>query len=48
MDMRIAAQKPFVAINDSGGARIQEGVPSLEGYGGIFYRNTVASVIFRR
>ena len=43
MDMAIAAQKPFVAINDSGGARIQEGVPSLEGYGGIFYRNTVAS-----
>ncbi|MFO7570811.1 MAG: acyl-CoA carboxylase subunit beta, partial [Smithellaceae bacterium] len=43
MDMAIAAKKPFVAINDSGGARIQEGVPSLEGYGGIFYRNTIAS-----
>ncbi|HQK99444.1 MAG TPA: acyl-CoA carboxylase subunit beta [Smithellaceae bacterium] len=43
MDMAIAARKPFVAINDSGGARIQEGVPSLEGYGGIFYRNTIAS-----
>jgi propionyl-CoA carboxylase beta chain len=43
MDMALDAQKPFVAINDSGGARIQEGVPSLEGYGGIFYRNTVAS-----
>ena len=43
MDMAIAAQKPFIAINDSGGARIQEGVPSLEGYGGIFYRNTIAS-----
>ncbi|PKN53287.1 MAG: methylmalonyl-CoA carboxyltransferase [Deltaproteobacteria bacterium HGW-Deltaproteobacteria-13] len=43
MDMAIAAQKPFVALNDSGGARIQEGVPSLEGYGGIFYRNTTAS-----
>jgi propionyl-CoA carboxylase beta chain len=43
MDMAIAAQKPFVALNDSGGARIQEGVPSLEGYGGIFYRNTMAS-----
>jgi len=43
MDMAIAAQKPFVAMNDSGGARIQEGVPSLEGYGGIFYRNTNAS-----
>lgn len=43
MDMAIDAQKPFIAINDSGGARIQEGVPSLEGYGGIFYRNTMAS-----
>jgi acetyl-CoA carboxylase carboxyltransferase component len=43
MDMAIAAQKPFIAINDSGGARIQEGVPSLEGYGGIFYRNTISS-----
>lgn len=43
MDMAIAAQRPFVALNDSGGARIQEGVPSLEGYGGIFYRNTMAS-----
>ena len=43
MDMAIAAQKPFIAINDSGGARIQEGVPSLEGYGGIFYRNTLGS-----
>jgi propionyl-CoA carboxylase beta chain len=43
MDMAIAAQKPFIALNDSGGARIQEGVPSLEGYGGIFYRNTIGS-----
>ena len=43
MDMALDAQKPFIAINDSGGARIQEGVPSLEGYGGIFYRNTLAS-----
>ena len=43
MDMALAARKPFVSINDSGGARIQEGVPSLEGYGGIFYRNSVAS-----
>lgn len=43
MDMATAAQKPFIAINDSGGARIQEGVPSLEGYGGIFYRNSIAS-----
>ncbi|MCE5262326.1 MAG: methylmalonyl-CoA carboxyltransferase [Deltaproteobacteria bacterium] len=43
MDMALDARKPFVALNDSGGARIQEGVPSLEGYGGIFYRNTIAS-----
>ncbi len=43
MDMAVAARKPFIAINDSGGARIQEGVPSLEGYGGIFYRNSLAS-----
>ena len=34
---------PVVAINDSGGARIQEGVNSLAGYGEIFYRNTLAS-----
>ena len=40
MDMALDARKPFVSLNDSGGARIQEGVPSLEGYGGIFYRNT--------
>jgi acetyl-CoA carboxylase carboxyltransferase component len=34
---------PFVGINDSGGARIQEGVDSLRGYGDIFFRNTLAS-----
>ena len=34
---------PIVGINDSGGARIQEGVDSLYGYGSIFYRNTLAS-----
>jgi methylmalonyl-CoA decarboxylase subunit alpha len=34
---------PIIAINDSGGARIQEGVDSLFGYGGIFLRNTHAS-----
>jgi len=43
MDMAMDARKPFIAMNDSGGARIQEGVPSLEGYGGIFYRNTICS-----
>ena len=39
MEMRI----PLVGINDSGGARIQEGVNALAGYGEIFYRNTMAS-----
>ncbi len=34
---------PMIAINDSGGARIQEGVDSLAGYGRIFYNNTMAS-----
>ena len=34
---------PLVGINDSGGARIQEGVDSLAGYGEIFFRNTLAS-----
>jgi methylmalonyl-CoA decarboxylase subunit alpha len=43
MDMAKDAKKPFIAMNDSGGARIQEGVPALEGYGGIFYRNTICS-----
>jgi len=43
MDMAIAARKPFIALNDSGGARIQEGVPALDGYAGIFYRNTQGS-----
>ncbi len=43
MDMAKDAKKPFIALNDSGGARIQEGVPALEGYGGIFYRNTICS-----
>lgn len=43
MDMALDARKPFVSMNDSGGARIQEGVPALDGYGGIFYRNTIGS-----
>ncbi|MEN6332366.1 MAG: acyl-CoA carboxylase subunit beta [Smithella sp.] len=43
MDMALSARKPFIALNDSGGARIQEGVPSLDGYSGIFYRNTIGS-----
>ena len=34
---------PVIALNDSGGARIQEGVGSLSGYASIFYQNTIAS-----
>ena len=34
---------PIIALNDSGGARIQEGVESLTGYASIFYQNTMAS-----
>jgi methylmalonyl-CoA carboxyltransferase large subunit len=43
MDMALKAGAPYVAINDSGGARIQEGVDSLRGYGRIFYYNTLLS-----
>jgi acetyl-CoA carboxylase carboxyltransferase component len=45
MDMALKAGVPFVGINDSGGARIQEGVDSLSGYGEIFFRNALASGI---
>jgi propionyl-CoA carboxylase beta chain len=43
--MDLAAQNgvPFIGLNDSGGARIQEGVVSLDGYGHVFYRNAVYS-----
>ena len=43
MDLALKAGVPFVGYNDSGGARIQEGVDSLSGYGQIFYRNAIAS-----
>jgi acetyl-CoA carboxylase carboxyltransferase component len=43
MDLAIKAGAPLVGINDSGGARIQEGISSLAGYGDIFFRNTKAS-----
>lgn len=43
LDNALMVGAPVVGINDSGGARIQEGVNSLCGYGGIFYRNTLAS-----
>ncbi len=43
--MELAAKigTPFIGLNDSGGARIQEGVDALNGYGGIFFRNTLNS-----
>ena len=43
MDMALKMKAPYVGINDSGGARIEEGIASLDGYSGIFYRNTKAS-----
>jgi len=43
MDMAVKMGAPLIGINDSGGARIQEGVDALKGYGNIFYRNTRAS-----
>jgi propionyl-CoA carboxylase beta chain len=43
MDMAMKVGAPIVGLNDSGGARIQEGVASLGGYADIFLRNTLAS-----
>jgi propionyl-CoA carboxylase beta chain len=43
MDMAMKVGCPVIGMNDSGGARIQEGVNSLAGYGEIFLRNTMAS-----
>lgn len=43
MDMALKAGAPFIGLNDSGGARIQEGVDALSGYGEIFFRNSNAS-----
>lgn len=43
MDMAMRVGAPIVGLNDSGGARIQEGVVSLAGYTNIFLRNTLAS-----
>ncbi|MFO8033225.1 MAG: carboxyl transferase domain-containing protein [Desulfohalobiaceae bacterium] len=42
-DLAIKMGAPLIGINDSGGARIQEGVAALSGYGHIFFRNTLAS-----
>jgi propionyl-CoA carboxylase beta chain len=43
MDMAVKVGAPMIGLNDSGGARIQEGVRSLGGYADIFYRNVQAS-----
>ncbi len=43
MDHAVRNGAPIIGLNDSGGARIQEGVNSLGGYADIFYRNTLAS-----
>jgi propionyl-CoA carboxylase beta chain len=45
LDSALAVGAPIIGINDSGGARIQEGVDSLGGYGEIFQRNVIASGI---
>lgn len=43
MDLAVKNGTPFIGLNDSGGARIQEGVASLDGYGHVFYRNSIYS-----
>jgi propionyl-CoA carboxylase beta chain len=43
MDLAMKNGAPLIGLNDSGGARIQEGVQSLGGYADIFYKNTLAS-----
>jgi len=43
MDLAVKTGSPIIGLNDSGGARIQEGVASLAGYADIFLRNTLAS-----
>ena len=45
MAMAIAAGVPLVSLNDGAGARIQEGVSALAGYGGIFQRHARASLV---
>ena len=43
MESALKCGTPFVFINDSGGARIQEGIDSLHGYGAVFYENVKLS-----
>ncbi len=45
MDMSLSVGAPLIGLNDGAGARIPEGVVSLDGYGGIFYRNVQSSGI---
>ncbi|RKT87217.1 Acetyl-CoA carboxylase, carboxyltransferase component [Saccharopolyspora antimicrobica] len=45
LDLALATGSPVIGLNDSGGARIQEGVLALDGYGGIFRRQVAASGI---
>lgn len=48
LDLAVANGAPVIGLNDSGGARIQEGVLALNGYGGIFRRQVEASGVIRR
>jgi len=48
MDLAMKTGAPMIGLNDSGGARIQEGVVSLGGYADIFLRNTLASGVIPR
>ena len=43
MDLSLSVGAPLIGLNDGAGARIQEGVVGLDGYGGIFWRNVKAS-----
>lgn len=43
MDLAVKTGAPIIGLNDSGGARIQEGVVSLDGYGHVFHRNAIYS-----
>ena len=44
MDRAVEVGAPVIGLNDSGGARIQEGVRALHGYGELFRRNAIASL----
>ena len=48
MDMAMTVGSPVIGLNDSGGARIQEGVAALAGYANVFQKNIMASGLYRR